>query len=297
MNPHLSRSLPSSEGRTELRELREADREQVLSLLATDPVPNVIVRGLIMDYEMCAPELRGILYGYYKNNQLKGVTLIGHQLFVYAPDEALVLVAQKAVETQSRVHLILGPEEQVEKLWSYLAQAGRETRRMSAQQMLVCHRTNSAPARQQLIRANFAELDVVANAQAEMAMEASGIDPRQSDPAGFRHRVVDRLERKRVWVKIADGKVVFKADILCDTPDTAYLEGIWTHPDYRNQGIAKSCVAELVQQLLCTRKTVCLFTDDSEQVAQRVYEHVGFQFAATYQARFLFPPVTTGDSR
>lgn len=293
MNPHISHSLPMSEGQTELRELREAEREQVLSFLAKDPVHTIVLRGLIMDYGMCAPELRGILYGYFQDNKLTGVTLIGHQLFVFAADEVLALIAQKVMEIQARVHLILGPEEQVEKLWSYLAQAGRETRRMSAQRMYVCQQTNQTSARQQLIRANYAELDFVANAQAEMAMEASGVDPRQSDPAGFRHRVVDRLERKRVWIKIADGKVVFKADILCDTPDTAYLEGIWTHPDYRNQGIAKSCVAELVQQLLCTRKAVCLFTDDSEAVAQRVYEHVGFQFAATYQARFLFPPVAT----
>jgi uncharacterized protein len=292
MTPHVSLSLPLSEGQVELRELREADHKQVLSLLAQDPVHNVILRGLIMDHGMCAPELRGILYGYFDYDQLTGVALIGHQLFVYAPDEALTLIARKAVETQARIHIILGPEEQVEKLWSHLAQAGRETRRLSAQRMYLCQRTNQTPVRQQLIRANYAELDVVADAQAEMALEASGVDPRQSDPAGFRHRVVERLERKRIWVKIAEGKVVFKADILSDTPDTVYLEGIWTHPDYRDQGIAKRCLAELVQQLLWTRQTVCLFTDDSEKVAQRVYEHVGFQFAATYQARFLFPPVT-----
>ncbi len=193
-------------------ELREADREQVLSLLAQDPVRSVILRGLILDYGMCAPELRGIFYGYFTDEQLTGVALIGHQLIVFAADDALASFAQKAVEVQARLYMILAPEQQVEKLWAYLSQFGRETRRTSAQRSYVCQQSGPTPERRQLLRANYAELDVVTDAQAEMALEASGIDPRQSDLAGFRHRIVERLERKRIWVKIEEGKVIFKAD-------------------------------------------------------------------------------------
>ncbi len=205
-------------------ELREADREQVLSLLAQDPVRSVILRGLILDYGMCAPELRGVFYGYFTDEQLTGVALIGHQLIVFAADDALASFAQKAVEVQARLYMILAPEQQVEKLWAYLSQFGRETRRTSAQRSYVCQQSGPTPERRQLLRANYAELDVVTDAQAEMALEASGIDPRQSDLAGFRHRIVERLERKRIWVKIEEGKVIFKAG---DTSATPLIRSIW----------------------------------------------------------------------
>ncbi|HEX4951539.1 MAG TPA: GNAT family N-acetyltransferase [Blastocatellia bacterium] len=294
MNTNLPSPCSLNVGLQEVRELREADRERVLSLLAQDPVRSVILRGLILDYGMCAPELRGVFYGYFTGEQLTDLALIGHQLIVFANDEALPALAQKAVDLQARLHMILGPEHQVEKLWGYLAQHERETRRMSAQRLYVCQEAGSAPERRQLLRANYAELDVVTDAQAEMALEASGVDPRQNDLAGFRHRIVERLERKRIWVKIEDGKVVFKADIFSDTPDTVYLEGIWTHPNYRNRGIAKSCMAELLSRLLCDHQTICLFTDETEQAAQSVYEHVGFNFVANYQARFLAPLAPAG---
>ncbi len=294
MKTHLTCLPPPSVEPQAVCELREADRDRVLSLLAQDPVQNVILRGLILDYGMCAPELRGTLYGYFTGEQLTGVALIGHQLIVFAADDALASFAQKAVEVQARLYMILGPEQQVEKLWDYLSQHGRETRRMSAQRSYVCQQAGPAPERLQLLRANYAELDVVADASAEMALEASGVDPRQSDAAGFRHRIVERLERKRIWIKIVDGKVVFKADIFSDTPDTVYLEGIWTHPEYRNRGIAKSCMAELVHRLLRDHQTICLFTDETEPASQHVYEQVGFNFAAPYQARFLAPPVSSG---
>ncbi len=292
MNPHLAYPPSPCVEPQVVCQLREEDRARVLSLLEQDPVRSVILRGLILDFGMCAPELRGLFYGYFVNEQLTGVALIGHQLIVFAEDDALTSFAQKAVEVQARVHMILGPEQQVEKLWHVLSQYGRETRRMNTQRLYVCQQTKLPPEHLQLLRANHAELDVVADASAEMAREASGVDPRQSDLAGFRHRVAERLERKRVWVKIMEGKVVFKADIFSDTPDTVYLEGIWTHPEYRNQGIAKSCVAELVHRLLSNHQTLCLFTDETEQAAQRVYEQVGFKFTATYQARFLAAPVS-----
>jgi predicted GNAT family acetyltransferase len=132
-------------------------------------------------------------------------------------------------------------------------------------------------------------LEVVATAQAEMAFEASGTDPRLSDPEGFRRRVAERIERGRIWVKIEEGKVVFKADLMSVTPEVVYLEGIWTHPDYRGRGIAKSCLTELVHRLLRQHLMVCLLVEPDEKAAIKVYEHVGFVHREEYQARFLKP--------
>ncbi len=273
----------------EVRELVEEDRAQVLELLSEDPMRAILLRGSIEDHGLCDPAHRGRFFGYYEDDRLAGIALLGHHILIYAEDVALPYFAKAAVEAQAKGHLILGPQAQVEAFWQHLSEYGRETKMTSPQLWYVCRQPQATPQQMQLQRANFAELDVVAEAHGEMAYEASGTDPRVSDPAGFRHRVAERIERKRTWVKIEDGKVVFKAELARVTPETAYLEGVWTHPDYRGRGIAKSCMTELVHRLLRQHQTVCLLVEPEEKAAIKVYEHAGFVYSEDYQARFLKP--------
>jgi len=273
----------------EVRELSEIDRAQVLELLSEDPLRGVILRGMIEDHGISHSAHRGRFFGYYEDNRLAGLALLGHHILIYAEDVALPFFAQTAVEIQAKGHMILGPQPQVEAFWQLLSQYGRETKLVSQQLWYVCRQPQASLQQMQLQRANLAELDVVADAHAEMACESSGTDPRVSDPAGFRHRVAERIERKRVWVKIQDGKVVFKADLVSITAEAVYLEGVWTHPDYRGRGIAKSCMTELVHRLRREHQTVCLLVEPEEKAAIKVYEHVGFVHCEDYQARFLKP--------
>jgi len=289
LTSQLAGPRPHEVCQREVRELIEEDRAQVLELLSEDPMRSVLLRGKIEDHGICDPAHRGRFFGYYEDNRLAGVALLGHHILIYAEDVALPYFAKTALEIQAKGHMILGPQTQVEAFWHHLSEYGRETKLVSQQLWYVCEQPQSSLQQMQLQRANLAELDVVADAHAEMAYEASGTDPRVSDPEGFRHRVAERIERKRVWVKIQDGKVIFKADLVSDTPEAVYLEGIWTHPDYRGRGIAKSCMTELVHRLLHQHQTVCLLVEPEEKAAIKVYEHVGFVFGEDYQARFLKP--------
>ena len=291
MQTHLAHPHSNAGEQREVRKLWEEDRHEVLAILQQNPAQSVILRGLILDYGLCGAELRGSFYGYFADHRLAAVALLGHQIIVFGADESLPHFAHKAAELKVRGYLILGPQTQVETLWNYLSRQGRTTQRMSAQRLYVCRQPRQKPDRLQLLQANFAELDMVVNAQAEMALEQSGIDPRLKDLAGFRHRVEERIERKRVWVKIEEGKVIFKADLFSNTPEAVYLEGVWVHPNYRERGVAKSCLTELVHRLLKNHQTVCLIANEEEKAAHQVYEHVGFVHTADYEARFLTPPV------
>lgn len=66
----------------------------------------------------------------------------------------------------------------------------------------------------------------IADAQAEVALMESGTDPRERDAKGFLERVMRRIEQDRVFVVIANGLLIFKADVVARTESTAYLEGI-----------------------------------------------------------------------
>lgn len=274
-----------------VRELKEHDRDCALRFLSEDPLSGVHLRSMIEDRGLCHPAHRGSFFGYFEDDRLAGVALLGHVIMICATPEAepaaLSYFAKMAAEIGARGHVVFGPQEQVETFWKYLSARGRETRQANRHHWYVCRQARLPLGQLQLRRAGLDELGVVADAQAEMALEESGVDPRVADPEGFRRRVADRIEKGRTWVKIEDGKVVFKAELQSVTEEVVYLEGIWTHQDYRGRGIAKSCMTELVHRLLRRHLLLCLAVEPEHKAAQHVYRHVGFEHEGDYQARYL----------
>jgi uncharacterized protein len=128
---------------------------------------------------------------------------------------------------------------------------------------------------------------MVEEAHAQMFVEATGSDPRAKDAEGFSRRVRERIEKGRTWVKVEDGKVVFKAELQSITPEAIYLEGIWTAPESRGRGIAKACVVELTHRRLRKQQTICLVVEPEEKVAQHIYQQAGFDHCGDYQACYL----------
>src|SRR5437870_624957 len=101
--------------------------------------------------------------------------------------------------------------------------------------------------------ATLADLDLILPVHARMAFDESGIDPLQKDSLGFRKRCVRRIEQGRTWVWIQDGKLMFKAELVSDTPAVIYLEGVWVSPEERHQGYGLRCMSQLARILLpCT---------------------------------------------
>lgn len=274
-------------------ELSNHDFERVIRLLAQNPLYGIHLRSLIEDYGLVHAAHRGRFFGYYEDNQLAGVVLLGHAFLLFAElgaeDDALGQFARIAADTWTEGHVIYGPRQQVETFWRHLEQHGFQTRLTRNHRLYVCHSPHSRPDRFQLQPATPAELEVVSNAQAEMVIEESGTDPRLKDPEGFRCRVTERILRERTWVKIVDGKVIFKAELVSDTPDVIYLEGIWTHWQYRHSSLTQDCLVELVYRLFMNRQVLSLLAEAIEDSDIRVYEQAGFVYREDYQARFLKP--------
>ena len=289
----LSNSLPQSytlpQPLSFVREMMEADLPEVLKLLAEDPVRGLHLRGMIEDSGLCSTAHRGRFYGYYREGRLQGLALLGHYILCYGDDDAYLAFAEMATTSQAKGALIFGPKPEVESIWQHLEQQGRETKEVHAQFWLVCENPRLPLGELQLRRANLEEVEPVSAAQAEIIRQECGYDPRNNGRAGFLQRVAERIRRGRTWVKMADELVVFKAELISVTPEAVYLEGIWTHPDYRGQGLAKACMSELVHRLLRHHKFICLTVEEENVVARRVYERVGFIHANSYQVRYLQP--------
>lgn len=293
----LTSCISVSEGplaaRQLVRELSEADRAQVISLLSEDPMHSVLLYSFIEDNGFNHPSNRGRFYGYFANDHLLGVALLGHATLFYArpevEQEAIACFAGKLVEAQISAHLIFGPQAQVEEFWRQLEARGLETTQVREMNWYVCQKPAQPIDRLQLRRANHEELDAVIEAHAEMFREATGSDPRDADAAGFARRMAERIERRRTWVSLSEGRVIFKAELQSLSPEIAYLEGVWVDQQHRGQKVARSCLTELVHRLLKQQVMVCLAVEADDAAATALYEQVGFVQTAKYQVRYLKP--------
>jgi predicted GNAT family acetyltransferase len=135
--------------------------------------------------------------------------------------------------------------------------------------------------------AEMSDLDKVINVNASMAFAESGINPLQQDPNGFRNRAARRIEQKRIWVWVEDSRLMFKADVIGETPDVAYLEGVHVHREERRKGYGSRCLSKLASLLLARKKSICLTASDKNKFAAAFYTQVGFEFRSRYETIYL----------
>lgn len=272
-----------------VRALTESDRVEVQKLLQRYPLQSVFLQGLIADHGICSPKLRGQFFGWFRDGVLAAIALLGHQIMFCGDAEALPAFAQTAAKIKATGFVVFGPKQEVDHFGQLLSALGRETQTARDLCWYVCKKAVHSVKRLQLQQAYLEQLDVIIEAQAQLLLEATGVDPRNVDPKGFRERVAARIERGRTWIKFQDGQIVFKAELQSVTPMAIYLEGIWTHPEYRRRHIAKECVMELTQRRLDQQQAICLAVEPEEATARHIYEFAGFHQQGEYQARYLQP--------
>jgi uncharacterized protein len=270
-----------------VRELTEEDQADVLDLLTAHAVESVHLKGMVEDHGVRSAKHRGRFYGYFEGAALRGVALLGHAAMFCCGAQALPLFAAALAESGAECRLVFGPRAQVEAFFAHLCGYGYEARLARDMRWYVCREARLPVARLQLQQADVAHLAAVEEAQASLLLEATGADPRETDPEGFRERALERIERGRTWVKVEGGRVVFKAELQSITAEAIYLEGIWTHPEFRGRGIAKECVAELTHRRLRRQQAICLVVEPEEEVARHIYEEAGFADADEYRALYL----------
>ena len=259
--------------------LTENATQEVLAFLKMRPVHTVVMTSFIHDNGLESAVNRGTFYGYRNAaGELEGVALIGHTTLVEARSEdALITLAQKARESETPIHIMMSDGNSIESFWQYYS--GDQQPRLVCEERLfeIKHPVMVREAVPGLRQAAAEELMPIAEAHARVAMEESGVNPMEQDRAGFLKRVARRIEQGRTWVVFDEDKLVFKTDVVAETADVMYLEGIYVNEENRGQGIGANCLSQLSRVLLEKVKYVCLLSNVEFTEAHNAYRAAGFK--------------------
>jgi predicted GNAT family acetyltransferase len=267
-----------------------ADQEaEVMEFLGLRPGHTFGMAGFIRSNGLVSSHNRGSFYACRdKDGQLQGVALIGRYiLFETRSDAAIEAFAHLAQDCRN-ARMLLGEQGEVETFWRYYADGGQSPRLYGREYLF----EQRWPVEQKqevagLRLATMDELDLIVPAHAQIAFDESGIDPLQVDPDGFRKRCARRIEKGQSWVLVENGRLLFKAEVVTDTPETVYLEGIWVDPLERGKGIGSRCMSQLSRSFLMRSNSVCVLVNEKFKSAQGFYKKAGFKFISNYDTIFL----------
>lgn len=263
-----------------LQLLTEANKAEVLEFLAAQPVHTVIMTSFIQDNGLESADNRGKFYGYRNTNgTLEGVALIGHTTIIEARStDSLQAFAIIARDSETPIHVMMSSGNTTETFWKYFAGDASQPRLTCTEMLFELNFPFLVQQCEWNVRlAKAEELEQVAEAHAEVAFMESGVDPLLKDREGFLKRTMRRIEKERTFVVFENGKLLFKADIVCEAADVYYLEGIYVAPEMRGKGIGASCLAKLSLELLNRKQHICLLTNVDLKSAHRSFEKAGYK--------------------
>jgi uncharacterized protein len=288
---HSAMSLPPnlSIGPGTTRQLKAGCEEEVLGFLADRPVHTAMMAGFIRDNGLVSPLNRGSFYAHRdEDGRLEGVALIGHIILIDARTERAISALARVACGQPHVSKIAGEQEVVVRFWDYY----RDTKHVThyrQRDLLFERRWSQRPYKTVcgLRLATPEDLPLVMTAHVRMAEEILGINLLAADAEGFRLRCARRIEQGRVWVWVRDGQLIFKAEVIANTPEAIYIEGVYVEPEERGKGIGTACLMQVSSELMTQTQAICLLASEDNPVAQRLFRSAGYTVTSCYETVFL----------
>jgi uncharacterized protein len=226
------------------------------------------------------------MWGYYEDGRLASVCHSAANLIpAMAGPAAARCFAHRALEQGKRCSTLLGPSSAVEPMWEILEPewpAPRDVRR--GQRHMEVRTPPSAPSDPEVRRSTMGEIDLVYPAAVAMYTEEVGVSPEAGGgAAAYRARVAQLISRGWSFVRVEDGRVVFKAEVAAATPHACQLQDVYVVPDRRGEGLATAGLAAVLEVALREiAPVVSLYVNDHNLAARRAYEKIGFRQTATF---------------
>lgn len=276
-------------GLNKVEELGNRNEDEVLAFLSQRPVHTVFMSGLIRDNGLVSFSNRGTFFACRDHqDRLQGVALIGQKTLVESNSPSALETLGRLLPDNPTDHLVRGEEEQIKALLGYYAAAGRQPRLLRGEMLLEQRAALAGVQPERCLRmANSDDLAVVAAINAGLALEETGHNPMTSDPKGMLERTERRIALGRVWILVEDGKAIFKADVISETPQVVFVEGVFVRWQERRKGHGLRCITQLARNLISGNKTICLVVNEENSRALAFYDKAGFRCSSRYNTAYF----------
>jgi predicted GNAT family acetyltransferase len=272
-----------------VQRMTDSDAPEVLDFLSRRPLHTFIMASFIRELGVISAAHRGGFYAYRNAlGALEGVALIGHLILVETNSDLAMQAFARIAQNCLTANTVLGEWTKVGEFLDCYSQGASTPRRLNRQLLMERNQPISLPEQIGYLRiANLDDLDLIVPVHAQLAFEESGVNPLEIDPDGFRERCAKRVERQKVWVVTQGGQLQFKAEVVAETPEVTYVEGVYVGAQQRGQGFGASCLAQMTNELLRQSDSVCLFANLTNHAAQNCYRKAGYTLREYYDSLYL----------
>jgi len=130
------------------------------------------------------------------------------------------------------------------------------------------------------------DLDAIAPLQA--AYEQEEVLPKGSvfSPAASRVNIANIISGGRILAAELDGRLVGKINVSAVSFTRYQVGGVYVHPDFRGNGIARRMAAEFTASLINEGRGVTLFVKKTNSPARGLYYGLGFRKRGDYRITY-----------
>jgi hypothetical protein len=271
---------------TPIHAVDPSEEQRLVEELSKSPNENAYLLGLIQDYSLY-DLLRmpwGRFFWFEKGGRIEGIfysDVTGVLVVSEGTQESLSLFSEFVVEEGLFVNRIIAAKRFVlpfhellsrhEARWQNVVQSFEED-------AMVLERVNMRSGIEPKLRfAQPHEAHRVAIGSAAAMTEELEIQTEGEEFERLVRSKVDLIQRKRYFVFEEEGSIRFQAYLSASLPRVGQVQGVWVPPEFRNEGIATRCMAEMCRRCLETSDRLVLRVQKRNLPAQRVYHKIGFE--------------------
>jgi RimJ/RimL family protein N-acetyltransferase len=217
------------------------------------------------------------------DGDVTGVAYCGRQIVIAADPQAVPALAAR-IATRGPVRSLIGERTAIATLWPLVAARLGAPRLVRDRQLVMEVSRSTLKHVGGPVSVRYAvmnEARAVAESSASMIAQELEYDPRRDSPS-FDAGVRQMIERKLWWVGVSSGRLCFFCNVGPWSDRTAQLQGIWTPPDLRRQGLATSALGAICGRLLEVFPTLSLYVNDFNERAISLYRRIGFEHVGEF---------------
>lgn len=274
-----------------VRPLVRTDIQAVLDLALQDEISNCFLINRLQELQQYTWSLQNEFVVYEENGKIESAVYSGANIIpLNTFEKSQIQFAQYLLDQPKRISSIVGSKEEVLSFWQILKPFMPSPREIRPTQPLLVIDDSPLVAPDQFVQpALMRDLDLLIPACVSMFTEEVGISPvGEISEKSYRNRVAEVINQRKMFARIENNQVLFKAEIGVSTDKVCQVQGVWVPPHLRGRNLGKSGMASVVnfaRQNFAPK--VSLYVNDYNNRAQFVYKSVGFQEHSTF-ATILF---------